>query len=355
MVHVSKDLGLSDRGLAKICAHYQIPVPPRGYWAKKSHGYDVNKTPLPSLEVSSDIHFDPERPAAVNSKLSSNSPAIAFELQPENRIVVAPQPGRPHRFVTKTRAALRQAKAGHRGLLWPTGGCLDVTVSRQQVSRALRIMNAVLKAFDARGWVSSMPAEDRGLTVCVLGESLRVALDEKTSQVPHVPTAPEHNNLASNRPQFDLAPSGALRFRIGHDYWSKNETADTDARALEESLNRFFIRLIKGVPLAQVRDLLGHASITTTERYDTQTLESLQMAARRLERGESFDTSTQERVGSTKFQDSFNFPIDRFAASDTVAPTDVGAKPLVMEEIENWLGGRDSNPDNVVQSHVSYR
>jgi hypothetical protein len=24
-------------------------------------------------------------------------------------------------------------------------------------------------------------------------------------------------------------------------------------------------------------------------------------------------------------------------------------------EIENWLGGRDSNPDNVVQSHVSYR
>jgi hypothetical protein len=24
-------------------------------------------------------------------------------------------------------------------------------------------------------------------------------------------------------------------------------------------------------------------------------------------------------------------------------------------EIKNWLGGRDSNPDNVVQSHVSYR
>ena len=24
-------------------------------------------------------------------------------------------------------------------------------------------------------------------------------------------------------------------------------------------------------------------------------------------------------------------------------------------KIENWLGGRDSNPDTVVQSHVSYR
>jgi integrase len=32
----------------------------------------------------------------------------------------------------------------------------------------------------------------------------------------------------------------------------------------------------RGVPLAQVRDLLGHASITTTERYDNQKLENLQ-------------------------------------------------------------------------------
>ena len=33
---------------------------------------------------------------------------------------------------------------------------------------------------------------------------------------------------------------------------------------------------------------LGHASITTTERYDNQNLENLQAAAARLERGETF-------------------------------------------------------------------
>jgi hypothetical protein len=42
------------------------------------------------------------------------------------------------------------------------------------------------------------------------------------------------------------------------------------------------------VPLAQVRDLLGHASITTTERYDNQRLETLQLAVTKLERGGSF-------------------------------------------------------------------
>jgi len=40
-------------------------------------------------------------------------------------------------------------------------------------------------------------------------------------------------------------------------------------------------RLVEhGVPLGQVRDLLGHASITTTERHDDQTLENQQLARR---------------------------------------------------------------------------
>jgi site-specific recombinase XerD len=36
----------------------------------------------------------------------------------------------------------------------------------------------------------------------------------------------------------------------------------------------------RGVRLAQVRDLLGHASITTTERYDIETPKHLQTAVR---------------------------------------------------------------------------
>jgi hypothetical protein len=43
----------------------------------------------------------------------------------------------------------------------------------------------------------------------------------------------------------------------------------------------------KDVQLSQVRDLLGHASILTTERYDNQTQEALMAAAKRLEPGAS--------------------------------------------------------------------
>jgi integrase len=45
-------------------------------------------------------------------------------------------------------------------------------------------------------------------------------------------------------------------------------------------------RLVEnGVPLSQVRDLMGHASIVTTERYDTQRQEILDQVARKLETG----------------------------------------------------------------------
>ena len=58
------------------------------------------------------------------------------------------------------------------------------------------------------------------------------------------------------------------------------------------------------VPLAQVRDLLGHASILTTERYDNQRLEALQAAVERLEGGKTFDPQTEagDKV-SRLFQD----------------------------------------------------
>ena len=34
MSQLAEEEGISDRGLAKICARLDIPRPPRGYWAK---------------------------------------------------------------------------------------------------------------------------------------------------------------------------------------------------------------------------------------------------------------------------------------------------------------------------------
>jgi integrase len=48
-------------------------------------------------------------------------------------------------------------------------------------------------------------------------------------------------------------------------------------------------RLVKwGVPLSQVRDLLGHSSIVVTERYDRQVLDNLTEAVGKLDDGQPF-------------------------------------------------------------------
>jgi hypothetical protein len=90
-------------------------------------------------------------------------------------------------------------------------------------------------------------------------------------------------------------------WRKGH---YKDLTNDSQKRFREINLHwhdlrhEYASRLVeRGVPLAQVRDLLGHASILTAERYDNQRLEALQAAAARLEAGKAFDAVTQGVAG----------------------------------------------------------
>jgi site-specific recombinase XerD len=96
----------------------------------------------------------------------------------------------------------------------------------------------------------------------------------------------------------------------------------------------------RGVPLSQVRDLLGHASITTTESYDNQTLTALQNAARVLEDGKTFQNlSSSESSG----QDPAVEPAGE-SANNSLSNGDlvVGGPP------------GDRTQDTVIKSHVLY-
>jgi Phage integrase family len=108
----------------------------------------------------------------------------------------------------------------------------------------------------------------------------------------------------------------------------------------------------KNVPLAQVRDLLGHASITTTERYDNQKIENLQAAAARLERGETFDPGPRESGSPSICQVFVKSEADQTRDEHTDRVRETPTNVYDDQDLEIWLGGRDSNPDNVVQRAV---
>jgi integrase len=111
----------------------------------------------------------------------------------------------------------------------------------------------------------------------------------------------------------DLTPEGQHRLRDINLHWH-------DLR------HEYASRLVeRNVPLAQVRDLLGHASIVTTERYDNQRLEALQAAVGRLEAGKAFDAVTDATenlsalVSAAKAEVSriFQVPIEESLAEDS--------------------------------------
>ena len=52
---------------------------------------------------------------------------------------------------------------------------------------------------------------------------------------------------------------------------------------------------------------------------------------------------------------SLRQPFDLLADTTALAAQDVDADDADLAKRAIWLGGRDSNPDNVIQSHVSYR
>ena len=87
---LARELGLSDRGLGKLCSRHSIPVPPRGWWAKNAHGKRVKQAALPPAERDYKIYFHgtSERSTAAEQPPSDEHPLVACEQQSANYIKV---------------------------------------------------------------------------------------------------------------------------------------------------------------------------------------------------------------------------------------------------------------------------
>ena len=127
-VHMARELGISDRGLGKLCARKDIPVPPRGWWAKKAHGKRVKQTPLPPAERDYQIHFHGAGRTATAAEQASPEieihPLVAFEQQADNKIAVPPDLPLAHTSALKAERALRRSKRESTGLMSVPPGAL---------------------------------------------------------------------------------------------------------------------------------------------------------------------------------------------------------------------------------------
>ncbi|GMU22709.1 MAG: hypothetical protein AMXMBFR13_27940 [Phycisphaerae bacterium] len=171
---------------------------------------------------------------------------LESEREASYRIVVFSDLIAPHPLVAVTRDLLTNRPTDRSGCIPPLPeGCLDVYVAPESLDRALRVMDALVKALDARNlpvWNAHPEPSPRRkeiirpmTVVRVLGETLRISLDELSVKAPADPCLPTHYST--------FLPTGKLQLRIHHPLANHKGINDRDGRAIEGRLNRFIEKL----------------------------------------------------------------------------------------------------------------
>jgi len=242
MCRLAREFGLSDVGLSKLCHRHEIPTPPRGYWVQKDHGKAGLRPPLPRATT-----------AAAEPVIIEASPQTEVAPAPSVlEVAVSATLVDPHPLVARTARALRHGKRGDDGRVSPRlETALPVTVGRESIDRAARILDAVFKAVEARGHqlVMKQLERSRQIVAHVAGEEIPVQFGEGVDRGPREPTLGEqrqHEQYPSlyHGPYYQYVPSGRLFLRIDH--WCRGlrkHWGDGKKQRLENCLGRFITQL----------------------------------------------------------------------------------------------------------------
>jgi len=141
MTKVAADYDISDVALNKICKKHRIPVPGRGYWAKKAAGKKVNKAYLRAIsdsEINKIVIYGSPMKRLPEMVKKAKIQANKMEFRVENHINVEIITPELHPKVERTKKKLEKAKPSKTDLAEASGQRLfKVQVAPQNVERAI--------------------------------------------------------------------------------------------------------------------------------------------------------------------------------------------------------------------------
>ena len=244
---LSREFGVSDVGLAKICKRHNIPRPERGYWARLYAGRKVKKPPLPKSAKRNDIirilRTDP-------SELSPGTPILS------RKIIVPDTLVEPHLFVEMAQKHMSFSKTAPGYSRSPEKTkCLDIEVSKEMFERSLRIMDAIIKASEQEGMFIKIDAHGK-TRISFDGEEVGISLNEISTIVRTEIKQKERWSLHFG-PTFEtkFIPSGKLILELDGEYGLRSRWRDTDKRPLERALGDFIENVQKHAIVKRKRRL----------------------------------------------------------------------------------------------------
>ena len=236
MLTLSKKYQISDTGLRKICKRMGIPLPKAGHWQKIRYGKRVKKLALPENNPGEPEINLSNRQAADGDAGEPQSPftKLRKEIAPDPMLslIVPDRLTPPDELILDAKTAMEEWRRSEYyrspDLLDASREGLDIRVSFQNVGRALRFMDTLIKGLRARG--HQIRIRNHTFAV-VLEEEIRIAFRERTRKV-----LVNDNNWSRS----EFHPTGILAFQI--EAYPRSEWKD-GTRPLEDRLPDIIAKL----------------------------------------------------------------------------------------------------------------
>ncbi len=209
---LAQEFGISDVALSKLCRRRNIPLPPRGYWARQVVGKAPVRPPLPEALPQHDrpVVFL-ERP-----RTTARSPAGG-----------APKPGRKpapaslpslHPIADRLRKSLLLCKPGPCGRVHVRQSGLPLVVaSPQQASKIAHLVDALVTE-----------ARRREIDVIVTSEASGALEFRRGKQTARIFIEEELRPLSSALSGAPLVPSGRLTLQLALSWKQTDDTPDEE-------------------------------------------------------------------------------------------------------------------------------
>lgn len=220
MSKLAEDFGISDRGLAKICARYAIPTPKKGHWAKLRAGKAVEQEPLPRCpdgltETITILQPEPRADRVVDQvdrvvaeSADVSVPAIPQTLRNPHWIVagwVNEHKARQEKWRAEKRA--RPEALSRVRNLYP-----DLT---ERDRYRLQVTSALLNGLEANGCRAVQGGDHGKLLIETPGGQIEITVAEKMRRVAGKPADEQAGWTAFHYIHGpSLAPTGYLRVSI---------------------------------------------------------------------------------------------------------------------------------------------
>ena len=288
--------GVSDVGLAKICFKYRVPRPWRGYWAQRAAGKRIRRPKLPALRPDEEQSLGTIKFKRRAERAEATGPVAEQERYEAQHPIRVPKrlSSKPHPLVQGTRGWY-QAESGSR--MRQSTQRLDLRVDRKSLSRALRIMDTLLKALERRGFRVIAKAGEKPRTIVkVNGAELCIRLEERRRQV-RIPPSTADQMLAGSdswmaRSRLELEYTGQLVLRIDQ-FWPQNvrkSWGDGKRQRVEDLLNRFIVGFVRAAEAKKAQDREWEERRRLREEAERRRLEEIRRAEEQRRRAEQLAT-----------------------------------------------------------------